>query len=232
MVVCLKQYTRKYICSSKFKLNFKPSDPKSRISFPFFWEVAFPVPVLRSTISPFCDPGNYGATYVYDQKMKEKEKLIQLLVGLNDVYKGVRGNILMSKPLPNVSEAYYMLLQEEHQREMSSEVHIMPQSATLNSNLCTSNQESVGLLGKNVSSSTYTRKNGSHYSSYNGGHNTQGYSANGENHNRSLASRRPLFCDHCKMSGHTVQKCYKTHGYPPGHRLYRGKRVAASMTQD
>ena len=39
--------------------------------------------------------------------------------------------MLMSRPLPNVSEAYYMLLQEEHQREMSSETHIIPQSATL-----------------------------------------------------------------------------------------------------
>jgi len=71
---------------------------------------------------PTCACGIECATYKYDQKMREKEQLIQLLVGLNDVYKGVRGNILMSRPLPNVSEAYYMLLQEEHQREMSSEV--------------------------------------------------------------------------------------------------------------
>ena len=72
---------------------------------------------------PTCACGINCATYVHNQKMKEKEQLIQLLVGLNDVYKGVRGNILTSRPLPNVSEAYYMLLQEEHQREMSSEVH-------------------------------------------------------------------------------------------------------------
>ena len=24
-----------------------------------------------------------------------------------------------------------------------------------------------------------------------------------------------LFCDHCKKQGHTVDKCYKLHGYPP-----------------
>ena len=80
---------------------------------------------------PTCSCGVECATYKYDQKMKEKEQLIQLLVGLNDVYKGVRGNILMSRPLPNISEAYYMLLQEEHQREMSSETGIIPQSAAL-----------------------------------------------------------------------------------------------------
>jgi len=30
------------------------------------------------------------------------------------------------------------------------------------------------------------------------------------------------------MSGHTVQRCYKIHSYPPGHRLYRSKRLAAA----
>jgi len=68
---------------------------------------------------PTCPCGINCATYVYDQKMKEKEQLIQLLVGLNDVYKGVTGNILMSRPLPNVNEVYYMLVQEKHQREIS-----------------------------------------------------------------------------------------------------------------
>lgn len=28
---------------------------------------------------------------------------------------------------------------------------------------------------------------------------------------------RPL-CTHCKMLGHTVDKCYKIHGYPPGYK--------------
>ena len=49
----------------------------------------------------------------------------------------------MSRPLPNVSEAYYMLLQEEHQREMTSEVHIMSQSAAMNSSFNT-HQEFMG----------------------------------------------------------------------------------------
>jgi len=72
-------------------------------------------------------------------------------VGLNDVYKGVKGNILMSRPLPNVSEADYMVLQEEHHREMSYEIHIMPQSTALNSNFNYNNgQESLCLKGKSM----------------------------------------------------------------------------------
>ena len=109
---------------------------------------------------PTCTCGIECACYTFVHKLIEKEQLIQLLVRLNDVYKTVRGNILMSRPLPSVSEAYYMLLQEEHQREMSSKFHIMPQSAALNSNLNYKNgQESLGLMGKNMGYSNYGGKN-------------------------------------------------------------------------
>ena len=202
---------------------------------------------------PTCSCGVNCATYKYDQKMKEKEQLIQLLVGLNDVYKGIRGNILMSRPLPNVSEAYYMLLQEEHQREMSSEIHLIPQSAAL----CNVNgsQEPLGLMSKNPGYNNFSGKTNGYKNSFNGsnGNNTNGYrnnfpGNNGSNsasnypsndsylHNgfppRNSAPRRQLYCDHCKLPGHTVQKCYKLHGFPPGHRLYRGKKVAASVSQE
>uniref|UniRef100_A0A7C8Z3N9 Retrotransposon Copia-like N-terminal domain-containing protein n=1 Tax=Opuntia streptacantha TaxID=393608 RepID=A0A7C8Z3N9_OPUST len=210
---------------------------------------------------PTCSCGINCATYIHDQKMKEREQLIQLLVGLNDVYKGVRGNILMSRPLPNVSEAYYMLLQEEHQREMSSESHFTPQSAALHSNYSMS-QESLGFLGKESRNSNLAGR-GSH----NGSSNTQGYlscdNSRGYGNNigsnrgymgnssrnmtsnvggyggsyasRSLAPRRsssPFFCEHCKIPGHTVQKCYQLHGFPPGHKMHKGRRVAASVTQE
>ena len=36
-------------------------------------------------------------------------------------------------------------------------------------------------------------------------------------------------CDYCKVAGHTIQKCYKIHGYPPGHKLYKGRKLAAAV---
>uniref|UniRef100_A0A6N2MET4 Malectin-like domain-containing protein n=1 Tax=Salix viminalis TaxID=40686 RepID=A0A6N2MET4_SALVM len=33
---------------------------------------------------------------------------------------------------------------------------------------------------------------------------------------------RPI-CTHCGLLGHTVEKCYKLHGYPPGYRANRNK---------
>uniref|UniRef100_A0A803P4W1 Retrotransposon Copia-like N-terminal domain-containing protein n=1 Tax=Cannabis sativa TaxID=3483 RepID=A0A803P4W1_CANSA len=46
---------------------------------------------------------------------------------------------------------------------------------------------------------------------------TQGNQSNNRSDNRS--DTRPI-CSHCGVPGHTIAKCYKIHGYPPGHRLY------------
>ncbi|XP_060182407.1 uncharacterized protein LOC132612081 [Lycium barbarum] len=55
-------------------------------------------------------------------KAKQDEKLVKFLMGLNDIYCGARGNILMISPLPSVANAYALLMQEEKQREM----HVTP----------------------------------------------------------------------------------------------------------
>ncbi|XP_023524327.1 uncharacterized protein LOC111788256 [Cucurbita pepo subsp. pepo] len=52
---------------------------------------------------------------------REEDKLMQLLMGLNQSYKTVRSNILMMSPLPNVRQAYSLLVQEEMQRQVTSE---------------------------------------------------------------------------------------------------------------
>lgn len=50
-------------------------------------------------------------------------QLTQFLMGLNDAYTGVRGHILMMKPLPSLNQSYAILLQEESQRESHSYQH-------------------------------------------------------------------------------------------------------------
>lgn len=35
--------------------------------------------------------------------------------------------------------------------------------------------------------------------------------------------KRPV-CSHCNISGHTVDKCYKIHGFPPGHPKHKQKQ--------
>lgn len=63
--------------------------------------------------------------YIYIYKahddQREEDRLMQFLMGLNDSYNTVRSNILMMSPLPNVRQAYSLVIQEETQRQMSSE---------------------------------------------------------------------------------------------------------------
>ncbi|XP_019240058.1 PREDICTED: uncharacterized protein LOC109220052 [Nicotiana attenuata] len=51
-------------------------------------------------------------------KFLEDQRIIQFLMGLNDVYSQARGNILMMNPLPGIDFAYSLLLQDENQREI------------------------------------------------------------------------------------------------------------------
>ncbi|XP_074324527.1 uncharacterized protein LOC141661419 [Apium graveolens] len=62
-----------------------------------------------------CSCGVTGKLETYEQI----NKLSQFLMGLNDVFTGIRGQLLMMKPLTTLSQAYSLLLQEETQRATS-----------------------------------------------------------------------------------------------------------------
>lgn len=57
-------------------------------------------------------------------KFLEEQHLIQLLMGLDDSYKLLRGQLLRMKPLPLVTTPNSIILDEERQREIStSSIH-------------------------------------------------------------------------------------------------------------
>lgn len=39
-----------------------------------------------------------------------------------------------------------------------------------------------------------------------------------------------LFCDYCKKSGHTEEKCYRLHGFPQDFKFTKGRRVGGTTT--
>ena len=65
------------------------------------------------------------------QKFIEEQKLIQFLMGLNTSYTAVRGNILMMTPFPSMRQAYSLLVQEERQRQVKTEVHFLSENTSL-----------------------------------------------------------------------------------------------------
>jgi len=42
---------------------------------------------------------------------------------------------------------------------------------------------------------------------------------------KNIQDKRSYFRGHYKISGHSTQRCFKLHGYPPEHRLYKGRKV-------
>ncbi|XP_070021411.1 uncharacterized protein [Nicotiana sylvestris] len=51
-------------------------------------------------------------------KEEQDRRLIQFLMGLNEVYTVIRGSILMMNPLPTIAQVFSILIQEEKQREV------------------------------------------------------------------------------------------------------------------
>ncbi|XP_077234197.1 uncharacterized protein LOC143876374 [Tasmannia lanceolata] len=65
---------------------------------------------------PTCSCGALKAISEYEQR----EKIMQFLMGLNESYTSVRGQILLMNPLPSLNRVYSLVLQEEKQREITT----------------------------------------------------------------------------------------------------------------
>jgi hypothetical protein len=46
--------------------------------------------------------------------------MFQFLMGLNESFSHIRGQILLMDPLPAINKVFSMVVQEEHQREITS----------------------------------------------------------------------------------------------------------------
>ena len=49
------------------------------------------------------------------REQKEEDQMMQFLMRLNDTFNNVRTNILMMTPLPNIRQAYSLVIQDETQ---------------------------------------------------------------------------------------------------------------------
>nr|XP_009772676.1 PREDICTED: uncharacterized protein LOC104223020 [Nicotiana sylvestris] len=57
-------------------------------------------------------------------KAEQDKRLIQFLMGLNEIYNVVRGSILTMNSLPSIAQAFSLLIQEERQREIKPTGHL------------------------------------------------------------------------------------------------------------
>ncbi|XP_015166093.1 uncharacterized protein [Solanum tuberosum] len=135
-------------------------------------------------------------------KAELDKRLIQFLMGLNEIYTIVRGSILMMNPLPTMAQTFSIIVQEEKQRE------VKPQNRF--------NLDSTSFHVNAASTSTNFRTN---------------YAPNRNNGgNNKAPNMSNLFCNHCKKTGHIKEKCYKLHDFPPNFKFTKGKNAGIAAT--
>jgi len=135
---------------------------------------------------PSCTCG--GMRSVHEKH--NRDHVFQFLMGLDDSFTHIRGQILLNDPLPPINKVFSLIIQEERQKEISTTPLV---------------HETAALMSKTVVNPTHK----------------SGKWANRKD--------RPV-CSHCGISGHTVDKCYRVHGFPPGFKFTKNQPSAHSVT--
>ncbi|XP_019168182.1 PREDICTED: uncharacterized protein LOC109163914 [Ipomoea nil] len=124
------------------------------------------------------------------QKEKEEDQIIHFLEGLNEKYENIKSGILVMDPIPIMEKVLNMAPKMERKLKSSRNVKnpdLIQSNAVQNApDHCAEDQTVV------AASTSYNKKK----------------------FNSSSGKNVPK-CTFCGMLGHTVEKCYKKHGFPP-----------------
>nr|XP_016500883.1 PREDICTED: uncharacterized protein LOC107819297 [Nicotiana tabacum] len=139
-------------------------------------------------------------------KFIEDQHLFQFLSGLNESYSTINSSIMLMSPLPSISKAYSLLQHDESQKE--------------------NQPPALGFSGDSASFST-TTTNSTHVNQMNSPHNTRPYN---QRINFDPKRNSPsVSCKYCKKPGHTIDKCYRLHGFPADFKFTKNKRFASCV---
>ncbi|XP_019181634.1 PREDICTED: uncharacterized protein LOC109176683 [Ipomoea nil] len=135
-----------------------------------------------------CNPHCLCSGALIDEVRKDREidQIIRFLQGLNDDYNPLKSSVLVLDPLPEIHKVYVMAEKFEKQLNLNS------------LNLETSHANSI------QSNPKATEEVVAAVNQYYG------------KRNMNSGGNKSAKCTYCGMTGHTVEKCYKKHGYPPG----------------
>ncbi|GJU40908.1 reverse transcriptase domain-containing protein [Tanacetum coccineum] len=131
---------------------------------------------------------NYGSTKGL-LKHNQLVRLIQFLMGLNDVYQPIRSNLLARDPLPDVKDAFAVVSREESHRGLAP-----------------------GKITAKTNPAAFVAKTN------NGNNNFNNNRRVNSNNNSNRGPNPNLVCKHYGLIGHTIERCYELNGYPAGFK--------------
>ncbi|KAH0671915.1 hypothetical protein KY284_023002 [Solanum tuberosum] len=127
-------------------------------------------------------------------------------MGLNETYGHARSQILMMIHLPSVSKAYAMIMADESQRVTSS---------------MRTGGDMIEVTSLYAGRGNYSRNN-----RFEGDKNYSSVNTGIDNYNTKKKVHWNLFCDHCKIYGHTKKNCFKLVGYHEDWKFKKGGQGA------
>ena len=139
----------------------------------------------------------------FNSERDQRKRLIQFLMGLDECYANIRGQILLMNPMPTVAKAYSMIRQEEKQREGNG-IKTTPSAA---------------LSAHTNASRNFYNNNTRFGRNFNNGDSTARGSSQKDLPRRSNF-RKGVICGNCNKEGHLKEECYQLVGYPVGHPFH------------
>ncbi|XP_048623749.1 uncharacterized protein LOC125592558 [Brassica napus] len=139
------------------------------------------------------------------ERLQQRSRVTKFLMGLNEAYEPTRRHILMLKPIPMIDDVFSMVSQDERQKNLNPSIKT---DAVVFQTSAPPDAAPIGFYNGQLDNAAYAAQ----YRPYN-----------------------KMVCTHCGRTGHTIQKCYKLNGYPPGHKLHNrsfGQAPARSNLQN
>lgn len=118
----------------------------------------------------------------------------------------------MANPAPSLSDVYQMVLQEEEQQGLKSNATVDSEASAMAAQRGNFN----GNYSSNGKGNSYDNRGNQRPNYFNGGSANAGKNEGTNNYSagRNDNTGKIMFCDHCKAKGHTIDRCWKLHGYP------------------
>ncbi|XP_019163600.1 PREDICTED: uncharacterized protein LOC109159942 [Ipomoea nil] len=138
-----------------------------------------------------CDPRCSCDLLDEIRRDREIDQIIRFLQGLIEDYNTLKSGVLLLDPLPDMHKVFVMFEKFERQLTIKNMSMTNPEMMQVNATQNEQNTREEMYAAMNFS-------NGKRMMNSQGG-------------NKNNAK-----CTFCGMTGHTIEKCYKKHGYPPG----------------
>ncbi|XP_035545942.1 uncharacterized protein LOC118348427 [Juglans regia] len=148
----------------------------------------------------------------------QRDCVFQFFMGLHDSYSPIQDQIMLLDPLPPLTKVLSLIQQQERHSQMAS-TNPSPDSlafAVIKSYPNPTKAFPQSKPKKDRAYCTYCKITSHILDTC-----------------FKVGNAEPPICSHCNMSGHTMEKYYMLHGYPPDHKLFnntQGSSVVAAQS--